>query len=63
MDQEEHEGTGLNDLGLECQDYTPIAAVTNLVPDYGEDDPEANGCDSCLHWQDGRCVLYANERY
>ncbi len=62
MDQEEYTGTGSNDQTQVCQDYAPIAAVTNLVPDQGEAATDETGCDSCLHWQKGRCVIYARER-
>ena len=62
MDQEEYAGSDSNDQTLLCRDYSPIAAVTNLVPDQDAAEADETGCDSCLHWQSGRCLIYAGER-
>lgn len=63
MDREDPAKAELNDPGLECEDYAPIAAVANPAPEYGGAESEANGCDSCLNWRDGRCALYGGDRW
>ncbi len=46
----------------ECQDYEAIAAAANLAHGYDDEEAEDAGCDSCLHWNDGRCEVYRRER-
>lgn len=52
----------LNAIAQECKEYEPIADAENLSMAYGEDEVEDAGCDSCVHWDSGRCDIYQHEK-
>ena len=59
MDQKRREE--LNAIAQECHEYQPIAAAENLSMAYDENEVEDAGCDSCIHWDNGRCDIYQHE--
>lgn len=52
----------LNEIAQECSEYEPIEAAKNLAMAAGEDGVAHPGCDSCIHFDGGRCNIYLRER-
>ncbi|MGE5527654.1 MAG: hypothetical protein ACM3X6_00730 [Patescibacteria group bacterium] len=55
-------GHGEKETGAaeECAVYEPLMAAAVLT--HGEEETEDAGCDSCLHFENGRCAIYRRER-
>jgi len=42
----------------ECSEYEPIQVVKNLGNNIEDSEIEHAGCDSCIHCNNGECMVY-----
>jgi hypothetical protein len=42
----------------ECSEYAPIQAAKMVPPEFGMEETEDAGCDSCTHYHNGECDAF-----